>query len=312
MKKLSVVLATFNEEKNIGECLKSCKDIAGEIIVVDEYSTDKTREIAEGYGAKVFLEPHHPIFHVTKQKAIEKATGDWILQLDADERVTEELGKEIIEIIKNPTSLKLRGAGTPREWSKGKKTPRRWPNGLLRGGGKRLFKRHQELIEQRDGKIGKDTGEIVAFFIPRRNMFLGKPLIHAGVYPDGVIRLIKKGKARFPQKSVHEQIQIDGEVSWLSNDLEHHDSPTLKRYFVRMNRYTDLHAKELEANKVKKNPIAFVYYSFYKPLVTFLNLFIRHKGFLDGVRGFLWSFFSAMHYPIAYFKYLTGGYNKRQ
>ena len=286
--KLSVVLATFNEAKNIGECLKSCKGIANEIIVVDEYSTDKTRDIAEGYGAKVFLEPHHPIFHITKQKAIEKATGDWILQLDADERVTEELGKEIIETIKNPTSpIRLRSG--------------------LRGAGKklRLFKRHQKLIEQRDGKIGKDTGEIVAFFVPRRNMFLGKPLIHSGVYPDGVIRLIKKGKAKFPQKSVHEQIQIDGEVSWLFNDLEHHDSPTLKRYFVRMNRYTDLHAKELEAKKVKKNPIAFVYYSFYKPLVTFLNLFIRHKGFLDGVRGFLWSFFSAMHYPIAYFKYVT-------
>ena len=288
-KKLSVVLATFNEEKNIGECLKSCKDIADEIIVVDEYSTDKTREVAEGYGAKVFLEPHHPIFHITKQKAIEKATGDWILQLDADERVTPELAKEIKELVNS-------------------ETPRGWPKGLPRGGdsGKlKLFQKHQRLIEERDGKIGKDTGEVVAFFVPRRNMFLGKPLIHAGVYPDGVIRLIKKGKARFPQKSVHEQIQIDGEVSWLFNDLEHHDSPTLKRYFVRMNRYTDLHVKELEVNKVAKNPISFAYYSFYKPLITFLNLFIRHKGILDGVNGFLWSFFSAMHFPIAYFKYLT-------
>jgi len=291
--KLSVVLATFNEEKNIGDCLKSCKDIADEIIVVDEYSTDKTREIAGGYGAKVFLEPHHDIFHITKQKAIEKAMGDWILQLDADERVTPELTSEIRSIVSSDGGLKgLLGGDAKKK--------------VLRGGGKlKLFQRHQKLIEQRDGPIGKKTGEIVAFFIPRVNYFLGKPLIHAGVYPDGVIRLIKKGKARFPQKSVHEQIQIDGEASWLFNDLEHHDSPTLKRYFVRMNRYTDLHAKELEVSKVAKNLIAFVYYSFYKPLITFLNLFIRHKGFLDGVNGFLWSFFSAMHFPIAYFKYLT-------
>ena len=299
MNKISVVLATFNEEKNIGECLKSCEGIADEIIVVDEYSTDKTREIAEGYGAKVFLEPHHPIFHITKQKALEKATGDWILQLDADERVAPELAKEIKELVEYSSD------GGPQGLLGG---------GFLRGGDSKLklFQRHQKLIEQRDGPIGKKTGEIVAFFIPRVNYFLGKPLIHAGVYPDGVIRLIKKGKARFPQKSVHEQIQIDGEVSWLFNDLEHHDSPTLKRYFVRMNRYTDLHAKELELNKVTKNPISFVYYSFYKPLITFLNLFIRHKGILDGVNGFLWSFFSAMHFPIAYFKYLTGGYNKRK
>lgn len=290
--KLSVVLATFNEEKNIGECLKSCKGIADEIIVVDEYSTDKTRSIAEGYGAKVFLEPHHDIFHITKQKALEKATGDWILQLDADERVTPELASEIRFIVSSDGG----------------------PQGLLGGDAKKkeLFQRHQRLVEERDGKIGKDTGEIVAFFVPRRNMFLGKPLIHAGVYPDGVIRLVKKGKARFPQKSVHEQIQIDGEVAWLFNDLEHHDAPTLKRYFVRMNRYTDLKSQELQkvlpdrqAGKTPQKILYFYLYTVHYPLLTFCNLFFRHKGFFDGPRGFLWSFFSAMHFPIAYFKYLT-------
>lgn len=87
-KTLSVVLATRNEEENLGRCLESVKSLADEIIVVDEYSTDKTVEIAKKYGAKVFLEPHHDNFHVTKQVALEKATGDWILQLDADEVVT--------------------------------------------------------------------------------------------------------------------------------------------------------------------------------------------------------------------------------
>lgn len=286
MSKLSVVLAVRNEETSIGFCLESVRRLADEIIVVDEYSTDKTREIAEEYGAKVFLEPHHDIFHITKQKALERATGDWILQLDADEVVTCGLAKEIVKVIK--------------------KTPRRRPNGLLRGRGKlELFKKHQKLIEERDGPIGKKTGEIAAFFIPRVNYFLGKPLIHAGVYPDGVIRLVKKGKAHFPQKSVHEQIQINGEVAWLFNDLEHHDSPTLKKYFVRMNRYTDLHAQELKEKSILKNALTMFNYVTIKPLFVFCSLFFRHKGFLDGPRGFLWSFFSALHYPIAYFKYLT-------
>jgi hypothetical protein len=168
-----------------------------------------------------------------------------------------------------------------------------------------LFKRHQALIEARDGKIGKDTGEVVGFFIPRRNIFLGKPLIHAGVYPDGVIRLIKKGKAHFPQKSVHEQIQLEGEVAWLESDLEHYDSPTLKRYLTRFNRYTDLQSKELAGRKHSKNPLSFLQYSFLLPAYTFCNLYFRHLGFLDGVNGFLWSFFSAMHFPISYFKYLS-------
>ena len=279
--RLSVVLAVRNEEENIARCLNSVKNIADEIVVVDECSTDKTRTVAEGFGAKVYLEPHHDIFHVTKQVALNKATGDWILQLDADEIVTLGLAKEIKSVISG-------------QW-------------LVTSDAKKLelFDRHQKLLEQRDGNIGKDTGEIVGYFIPRKNMFLGKPLIHAGVYPDGVIRLFKKGKARFPQKSVHEQIVLDGKVSWLSNDLEHYDSPTLKRYFDRMNRYTDLHASELRERKVPKNVVFFALYTIHKPLVTFCSLFFRHLGFLDGVCGFLWSFFSSLHYPIAYCKYLT-------
>lgn len=284
--KLSVVLATRNEEANIGRCLASIKEIADEIIVFDEDSTDKTREIARGMGAKVYIEPHHEIFHITKQKALEKANGEWVLQLDADELVTPKLAAEI---------KKVTGMSNEELLNKMIEDLRK----------KELFAKHQSLVEARDGKIGKETGEIVGFFIARKNMFMGKPLMYAGVYPDGVIRLVKNGKARFPQKSVHEQIELDGEVSWLENDLEHYDSPTLKRYLARLNRYTDLQAEELKSAKVKKNFSSFGYYIFYKPVYTFLNLYIRHLGFLDGVRGFLWSYFSAMHFPIAYFKYIT-------
>jgi glycosyltransferase involved in cell wall biosynthesis len=277
--KLSVVLATRNEEENIIRCLESVKSIADEIIVIDEYSTDKTRYLAEKLGAKVYLEPHHPIFHITKQKALAKASGDWILQLDADEVVTPELSKEIVATLHgSPPTIQ-----------------------------NNLFSRHQKLIEKRDGPIGKKTNEVVGYFIPRRNMFLGKPLIHAGVYPDGVIRLVKNGKAWFPQKSVHEQIQLDGEVRWLSGDLLHYDSPNLKRYLSRLNRYTDLIAKEYKDEKVSKNIFAFINYIIIKPKLTFFSLYFRHKGFLDGVPGFLWSFFSASRFAISYFKYLTSG-----
>ncbi len=282
--KLSVVLATRNEEENIARCLESVKSIANEIIVFDEYSTDKTAEIAKKLGAKVYLEEHHDIFHITKQKALEKAKGEWILQLDADEVVTPELAKEITQKIQTEKNQK---------------------NKTIESSKLKLFERHQKLIEERDGKIGKDTGEIVGYFLPRRNMFLGRPLIHAGVYPDGVIRLVKNGYAWFPQKSVHEQIQLNGKVGWLNGDLLHYDSPTLKRYVSRLNRYTDLHAHELKAKKVSKSVFGFIQYTIYKPLYTFVILYFRHLGFLDGVNGFLWSFFSALHFPIAYFKYVT-------
>jgi hypothetical protein len=198
------------------------------------------------------------------------------------------LAREIKEVIKlsNYQITKL-------QEKKIRKFPKKW----------RLFKKHRELIEKRDGPVGKKAGEIAGFFVPRRNFFLGKPLIYAGVYPDGVIRLVKKGKAHFPARSVHEQIQIDGKVSWLFNNLEHHDSPTLRRYLERMNRYTTLTAKKFKQEKIPRNLVFLIYYSSLKPLFIFLKLYIRHKGFLDGMRGFIWSFFSSLHYPISYFKY---------
>lgn len=288
--KLSVVLAVRNEEANLGRCLESVKKIADEIVVVDEHSIDSSVKIAKNYGARVYEEPHHEIFHVTKQVAMEKAKGEWILQLDADEIVTSELADEIKKVI-NTNELDLDGYLEEMK----KKYPKKW----------RLFARHQRAVEERDGVIGRD-GEIVAFFIPRVNLFLGKPLIHAGVYPDAVIRLVKNGYAKLPAKSVHEQMEIEGRVGWLFNDMLHNDSPTLTKYIMRLNRYTDLHAQELKEKHAPKNIFYFYYYSIFKAKVKFLSLFVRHRGYKDGMRGFLWSAFSAWHYPIAYFKYFTG------
>jgi glycosyltransferase involved in cell wall biosynthesis len=99
--KLSVCVITLNEEANIGRTLKSVQQLVsdgqGEIIVVDSGSTDKTVEIAKSYGAKVFTEPWKG-FAAQKNSALEKAQGQWILSLDADEEITptvvEELGSE--------------------------------------------------------------------------------------------------------------------------------------------------------------------------------------------------------------------------
>jgi glycosyltransferase involved in cell wall biosynthesis len=101
MQKLSVVLATFNEEKNLGACLESIRGLANEIIVVDGESTDKTVGIANKYGAIIKITTNKANFHINKQMAIDMATYEWILQLDADERVTPELEGEIREKIKD-------------------------------------------------------------------------------------------------------------------------------------------------------------------------------------------------------------------
>ncbi len=102
---LSVVIITFNEEANLTRTLESVKSLVsdgkGEIIVVDSGSTDRTVEIAKSYGAKVFVEEWKG-FAAQKNSAIDKATGDWILSLDADEEVSDGLTKEIAEILHGP------------------------------------------------------------------------------------------------------------------------------------------------------------------------------------------------------------------
>jgi len=104
--KLSLCIATFNEEKNIHYPLDSALDIVDEVIIVDGGSTDKTVEIAKSYGKKVrIISSDNPkMFHKNKQKAIESARGEWILQLDADEELSEDLKKEILNLLQNQKS----------------------------------------------------------------------------------------------------------------------------------------------------------------------------------------------------------------
>ncbi len=99
MIRLSVVLATYNEQANIKDCLESVRGWCDEIVIVDGGSVDKTVEIAKQYGAKVKITDNPQIFHINKQKAIDLAKGQWILQLDADERVTAELRREIDQVL---------------------------------------------------------------------------------------------------------------------------------------------------------------------------------------------------------------------
>lgn len=248
MATLSIVLATFNEENNLAACLDSVRQLADEIVVVDGSSTDKTVEIAKQYGAKVKVTTNKPIFHVNKQMAIDLATKDWILQLDADERVTPELAKEI----------KL--------------------------------------------EVSSEKLEVNGYWIPRKNWFLGRFLMKGGVYPDYTLRLYKRGKGKLPQKSVHEQAVVEGKVGHLKNPLIHMADISFGRYFMRWNRYTSLIRNELKAEK--PGFFALFDYLFIKPVWWFLLTYFRHKGFMDSWQGFIFSLFSSLRFPAAYFRYL--------
>lgn len=251
---LSVVLATFNEEKNLPECLDSVSDLADEIVIVDGSSTDKTVEIAKKYGAKVVVTNNLPIFHINKQKAIDLATKDWVLQLDADERVSPELKQEILSTINHLPST------------------------------------------------------VNGYWIPRKNWFLGRFLMKGGQYPDYTLRLYRRGKGHLPQKDVHEQAQVEGGVGYLKESLLHYPYKDFASYYLKWNRYNDLLVKQIEDNLKNKNSFTKIIYCagylIIKPVHWFLTTYIRHKGFMDLWPGFVFSFFSAIRFPVSYLKYL--------
>ncbi|MGA9509694.1 MAG: glycosyltransferase family 2 protein [Candidatus Sulfotelmatobacter sp.] len=107
---LSVVIITHNEEANLWRTLESVKPLVcdgkGEIIIVDSGSTDRTIEIAKSFGAKVFVEGWKG-FAAQKNSAIDKAMGDWIFSLDADEAVSLELLKELESALGAQSRLRL-------------------------------------------------------------------------------------------------------------------------------------------------------------------------------------------------------------
>lgn len=245
---ISAALATYNEEKNIVDCLESLKNLASEVVIADGSSTDRTEQLALSLGAKVIKTTNKPMFHINKNLAINKCRGDWIFLIDADERVTSELATEIKQkISENPTE-----------------------NG---------------------------------FWINRRNWFLGGYLKKGGAYPDSVIRLFRRSKGHLPEVSVHEQVVVDGKVGYLKNDLLHIADPNFNRYLIRANRYISQTALDIK----KKDPGTFlttiIYYMIIKPILTFLAIYFRHRGYVDGFRGFIWALFSGAHHFYAYVKY---------
>jgi glycosyltransferase involved in cell wall biosynthesis len=101
--KLSAIIITRNEESNIGDCLRSLA-FADEVIVLDNASSDGTAQIARSMGADVHVSPDWPGFGPQKNRALALATGDWVLSIDADERVTPDLRKEIEGVVSHATA----------------------------------------------------------------------------------------------------------------------------------------------------------------------------------------------------------------
>ncbi|MFA6602453.1 MAG: glycosyltransferase family 2 protein [Candidatus Shapirobacteria bacterium] len=148
----------------------------------------------------------------------------------------------------------------------------------------------------------KNFTKYSAFWINRRNFFLGRFLTKGGAYPDPTIRLYRRGKAYLPCLSVHEQVTVNGTIGHLTSVLDHYSDPTFTRYLERNNRYTSHIALDLQKAKIYPSFINFISYFIFKPIITFCLIYFRHKGYEDGFPGFVWAWYSSLRFPLAYTK----------
>jgi len=163
------------------------------------------------------------------------------------------------------------------------------------------------LKEEIKDIIKKDPEEN-GFWLPRKNYFLGRFLMKGGQYPDYTVRFYRNGKGRLPQKDVHEQAVIDGKVGYLKNALLHYPYKNFNAYFIKWDRYNRLSARLIREDIRGKSRLTKIFtafgYLYIKPAHWFFTTYIRHKGFYDSWQGFVFSFMSALRFPVSYVRYI--------
>lgn len=146
------------------------------------------------------------------------------------------------------------------------------------------------------------------YFIPRRNVFLGKWIRYGGFYPDQKLRLFRRGKGAFEHREVHETMSVKGSTAPLTGALIHHAYPTLTAYIATMNKYSSLGAENL-ANRHDvsgKSLPWFVANILLRPLSTFVWNYVFRGGFLDGREGLLLHLYHSAYVSWKYAKFWEG------
>lgn len=160
-----------------------------------------------------------------------------------------------------------------------------------------------KALAQEIKQLLEKTPEVDAYFVPRRNLFLGRWMKHGGYWPDPKLRLFRKDAAWFEERAVHETVQYSCPARALRGDLIHDAYPTLENYIEHMNRYSTLGAGQaVTKNKTSRNLLAFVWNVLLNPAATFFYNYILRLGFLDGREGLLLHLYHSAYVSWKYAK----------
>ena len=182
MTKISAIIPTLNEEIHIADAIQSVS-FADEIIVIDSYSTDKTLEIVKGYNVKIIKRTFDD-FSSQKNYAITKAKHDWIYILDADERVTPVVKKEILEAVQNPNDFVGFNVG-------------------------RTF----YFAQQRINYCGFQRDKVVRLFLKEHCKYKG--IVHETIVTEGKLGFLKHKIDHYSYRNFDHYIAKLNQYSWL-------------------------------------------------------------------------------------------------
>lgn len=224
-----MIVITANEARHIADCLASVA-FADEWIVVDSGSRDGTAALARERGATVIETDDWPGFGPQKNRALAAARGEWVLSVDADERVTPALAAQIRAVVE-----------------------------------------------------GRAMADADGFTVSRLSSLCGQWMHHGDWFPDPVLRLFRRGRAKFSDDIVHERVVCDGAVGALPGTLLHHSVPTLENLVDKLNRYSTERAQQLHRRGKRGGLGRALGHGGW----AFVRSYLLRRGFLDGRLGFV-------------------------
>jgi glycosyltransferase involved in cell wall biosynthesis len=261
---ISAVILTHNDEKSLLRCLKGVS-WCDEVIVIDDESTDNTEVVAKECGANVYTRALRDDFAAQRNFGLEKAKEEWVLFVDSDEVVPNELAGEI--------------------------------QSLLSSRGSASWRRRGDLFGLPAGKAGiaspseRSRNDIVnGYFIKRSDWWGGRWLRHGEMGNVKLLRLARKDAGKWEQP-VHEQWKVNGFVGGLASPLLHYPHSNVAQFLDEINRYSTVYARFLYSQGVKEP----VWYIVAKPFAKFFINYFRRFGFLDGTPGIIVALMMSFH-----------------
>ena len=275
MKKLSVIILTKNEENDIEATIQNAWQCADEVLLVDSGSTDRTVEQAEKNGARAVFRAWDNDFAAQRNFALTQTDADWVLYLDADEHLNDELVSAVKKIITADVS-RYASKNVSESHSNQQETVQSESNSLAAGNANRT------VIKQ--------------YSLQRKSVAFGKKFSYGPLHPDWVPRLFPRESVSWVGK-VHEHPECSLPLEKLSGHIEHYTYRNWQEWEEKMSRYSTIWAEEAYKNGRRTSlPVALLH-----GVGSLFSTLILHGGFLDGWMGIC---LSCMYFSYTMLKYL--------